>query len=128
VSSIRRGARWLTSAPSKPHVWARAQAQVERFLEQLSRDGAFPGDRPQDRYFVICDERVNQPQTVAEGQTHLLFGIATSRPAEFHAWLITYQGGCSRARPVAVNRFATSRQRVDWEIETSVLRSFTARR
>ncbi len=122
VASIERGARWLLTAPNKPHVWAQAQAEVERFLEELSREGAFAGSQPQDSYFVICDERVNRRETVAEGKTHLLFGIATSRPAEFHAWLITYQGGCSRARPVAVNRLATSRQRVEWEIETSILR------
>ncbi len=122
VSSIERGARWLLTAPNKPHVWAQAQAQVERFLEELARDGAFAGSHSQDSYFVICDERVNRRETVAEGKTHLLFGIATSRPAEFRAWLITYQGGCSRARPVAVNRLATSRQRVEWEIETSILR------
>jgi hypothetical protein len=123
VSSIERGARWLLEAPSKPHVWARAQAQVEQFLDGLAREGAFAGSQPQDSYFVICDERVNRRDTVEEGKTHVLFGIATARPAEFHAWLITYQGGASRSRPVAVNRLATSRQRVDWEIETSILRS-----
>ncbi len=126
VSSIERGARWLLTAPNKPHVWAQAQAQVERFLEELSREGAFAGSRPQDSYFAICDERVNRRETVAEGKTHLLFGIATSRPAEFRAWLVTYQGGSSRARPVAVNRLTTSRQRVEWEIETSILRGSSA--
>ncbi len=123
LASIEHGARWLLTAPSKPHVWAEAQVEVERFLEELSRDGAFAGSRPEDSYFVICDERVNRRETVAEGKIHLLFGIATARPAEFHAWLITYQGGSSRSRPVAVNRLATSRQRVEWEIETSILRS-----
>jgi uncharacterized protein len=123
LSSIEHGARWLLTAPNKPHAWAQAQGEVERFLEELGRDGAFAGSRPEDSYFVICDERVNRRETVAEGKIHLLFGIATSRPAEFHAWLITYQGGCSRSRPVAVNRLATSQQRVEWEIETSILRS-----
>ncbi len=122
VSSIERGARWLLTAPNEPRVWAQAQAQAERFLEELSREGAFAGGQSEDSFFVICDERVNRSETIAEGKVHLLFGIATSRPAEFRCWLITYQGGSSRTRSVAVNRLATSRQRVEWEIETSILR------
>ncbi|MGH8259315.1 MAG: hypothetical protein ACREUG_06450, partial [Steroidobacteraceae bacterium] len=86
------------------------------------------------------DERINRRETVADGRVRLLFGIAAIRPAEFHAWLITYQrGGTVRdgsgsgregcgsgractMRSVAVNRLATSQQRVDWEIETAILR------
>ncbi len=128
VSSIERSARTLLAAPSEPRVWAQAQAQVERFLEQLSREGAFAGSRPEDSYFVICDERVNRRESLAEGKTRLLFGVALSRPADFRAWLITYQGGGSRARPVAVNRFHTARERVDWEIETAVLGALMATR
>jgi len=122
VSSIERAMRWLASAENDLLTWSRAQCEVERFLEELHREGAFAGGRPQDSYFVICDERVNRRDTVAEGKMHLLFGIATARPAEFHAWLVTYQGAVTRVRPTTVNRLATSPERVDWEIETSILR------
>lgn len=122
VRSIERGARWLLSAPNEPPTWRRAHAQVERFLDELDREGAFAGSEPKDSYFVVCDERVNRRETIAEGKTHLLFGIAAVKPGEFHAWLVTYQDGASRVRTVAVNRLATSQQRVDWEIETSILR------
>ena len=37
-------------------------------------------------------------------------------------WLVTHRAGASRVRPVSVNRSATSKQRVEWEIETSILR------
>jgi phage tail sheath protein FI len=128
VRSIARGARWLLTAPNTPASWRRAQAQVEEFLDELDREGAFAGGEPQDSYFAICDERVNRRETVAEGKVNLLFGIAAEKPAQFHAWLVTYQPGAPRAsdacrvRSVAVNRLATSPQRVDWEIETSILR------
>ena len=123
VRSIERGARWLLTAPNEPATWQRAQAQVERFLGELDAEGAFAGSEPKDSYFVICDERVNRRETIAEGKVHLLFGIAAVRPAEFHAWLITYQDHASRARTVAVNRLVTAQQRVEWEIETAILRS-----
>ena len=103
--------------------WARAQAQVAAFLASLDARGAFVGTRPEERYFVICDERINRPQSVAAGKVSLLIGFATARPSEFNTYLITQEEGGSRSRPVAVNRLATSRQRVEWEIETSILRS-----
>lgn len=121
VRSIERGTRWLLAAPNEPASWRRAQAQVEEFLDELDREGAFAGSEAKDSYFVICDERVNRPETLSEGKVHLLFGIAAVRPAQFRAWLVTYQAGASRVRPVAVNRLATSQQRVDWEIETAIL-------
>jgi Bacteriophage tail sheath protein len=122
VASIERGMRWLACAENGPPTWSRAQCEVERFLDGLHREGAFAGSRPQDSYFAVCDERVNRLDTVAAGKIHLLFGIATARPADFHAWLLTYQGAVTRVRPAAVNRLETSRERVDWEIETSILR------
>jgi uncharacterized protein len=112
LASIERGTRWLCSAASNPENWARAQAQVEHFLEELDREGAFAGSRPEESYLVICDERVNRAETVAEGKTHLLFGIATAKPGVFHAWMIAYARGASRARPVAVNPLATAHQPV----------------
>ena len=89
-----------------------------RLLGRLSLAGA----AADETHFVIADERVNRPQTLAEGKFNLLFGFATSKPGEFDTWLVTHRAGGSRVRPVSVNRSATSRQRVEWEIETAILR------
>ncbi|HUN27095.1 MAG TPA: hypothetical protein VMU67_12380 [Steroidobacteraceae bacterium] len=121
VSSIEQGSRWLLTAPSTPPTWERARRQVADFLGELDRAGAFAGGRAEESYFVICDERVNRPESVGDGKINLLFGIATARPATFHTWMITYHGGASRVRSVAVNRLATSQERVEWEIETAIL-------
>jgi hypothetical protein len=123
VSSIERGTRWLADAANGPESWERARALVESFLDSLDREGAFAGSERQDSYFVICDERVNRASTIAEGRINVLFGFATSRPADFHAWLTSHSAtGCS-SRPVAVNRLATSQRRMEWEIESSILRA-----
>jgi phage tail sheath protein FI len=123
VACIERGTRWLADAANGPESWERAQSLVEAFLDSLDREGAFAGSERQDSYFVICDERVNRPSTIAEGRINVLFGFATSRPAEFHAWLTSHAAtGCS-SRPVAVNRLVTSQRRLEWEIETSILRA-----
>lgn len=122
AASIERGTRWVLLEQNGPATWARAQSLVETFLEVLAEQGAFAAADGGDRYFVICDERVNRPDTIADGRVNLLFGCATSRPGEFDAWLVTHHPAASRVRPVSVNRLATSRQRVEWEIETTILK------
>jgi uncharacterized protein len=127
AASVERGTRWVLLEQNGPATWTRVRALVETFLEVLAEQGAFVGADAGDRYFVICDERVNRTDTVADGRVNLLFGFATSRPGEFDAWLVTHHPSGSRVRPVSVNRMATSRQRVDWEIETTILKKMEYR-
>jgi Bacteriophage tail sheath protein len=127
AASIERGTRWVLLEQNGPPTWARARSLVDTFLEVLAEQGAFVGADAGDRYFVICDERVNRPDTVADGRINLLFGFATSKPGEFDAWLVTHHPAASRVRPVSVNRLATSRQRVEWEIETAILKKMEFR-
>jgi uncharacterized protein len=127
AASVERGTRWVLLEQNGPATWARARSLIDTFLEVLSEQGAFAGADADDRHFVICDERVNRPDTVADGRVNLLFGFATSRPGEFDAWLVTHHPAASRVRPVSVNRQATSRQRVEWEIETTILKKMDYR-
>ena len=71
---------------------------------------------------MICDERVNTPESVAQGKVKILYGFALTRPCDFHASLVTHQNGGSHVRTVTANRQATSQRRLEWEIETSILR------
>lgn len=122
TASVQRGTRWMLFEKNAQPAWERARQQVEAFLEELDQQGAFAGTLSEESYFVICDERVNVPRTVAEGKIKLLFGVAITRPCDFQAWLVTHQPGCSTCRASWPNRLATSGQRLEWEIETSILR------
>jgi uncharacterized protein len=122
AASVERGTRWVLLEHNGVATWERARAQVESFLDGLAAQGAFAGAEAEETHFVIADERVNRPQTLAEGKFNLLFGFATSKPGEFDTWLVTHRAGASRVRPVSVNRSATAGKRVEWEIETSILR------
>jgi uncharacterized protein len=123
AASIEQGTRWVLLEHNGPATWERARAQVESFLSALAAQGAFAGAESEETHFVIADERVNRPQTLAEGKVNLLFGFATSKPGDFDTWLVTHRAGASRVRPVSVNRSATAGKRVEWEIETSILRN-----
>jgi len=122
AASVEESTRWVALEHNGPVTWERAHYAVEVFLDQLAEQGAFVGNSPDESHFVIADERVNRPELVAEGKFNLLFGFATSKPGEYDTWLVTHQAGASRVRPVTVNRLTTSRHRVDWEIETAILR------
>ena len=113
AASVEQGTRWVLLEHNAREVWRRARAQVESFLADLAAEGAFSGATAEDSHFVICDERVNTPLTLAEGKFNLLFGFATSRPGAFDTWLVTHRAGLSRVRPVSVNR---------WEIASSIVR------
>jgi hypothetical protein len=122
AASIEQGTRWVLLEHNGPTTWERAQSVAEEFLHALAEQGAFAGATVADSYFVICDERVNGAKTLAEGKFNLLFGFATTRAGEFDTWLVTHRAGLSRVRPVSVNRSATAAARVEWEIQTSILR------
>src|SRR5690606_34918936 len=122
VASIERGTRWLIFEQNGPPAWQRAQGQVEAFLDSLDQQGAFAGSSPDESYFVICDERVNSPRTIAEGKVKLLFGFAISKPCDFHAWIVTHHPAGSTTLKASPNRLATSQRQLEWEIETAILR------
>ena len=122
AASIEQGTRWVLLEQNGPVTWARARSGAQEFLDALAAQGAFAGATARDSHFVICDERINGEESVAEGKLNLLFGFATTRAGEFDTWLVTHRPGASRVRPVSVNRSATAQQRVEWEITTSILR------
>jgi hypothetical protein len=126
AASIERGTRWVLLEHNGPATWARARARTLEFLDSLAAQGAFAGATARDSHFVICDERVNGAQSLAEGKFNLLFGFATTRPGEYDTWLVTHRAGLSRVRPVSVNRSATAQQRVEWEIQTAIHGSWAA--
>lgn len=134
AASIEQSTRWVLLEPNIPATWERVRAMVDEFLASLAQQGAFaagtaataapaaPAGEAEDSHFVITDDRVNRDDTVAEGKFNILYGFATSKRGEFDTWLVTHQAGASRVRPVSVNRLATAKNRVEWEIQTAILR------
>ncbi len=106
MASIERGTRWGALEHSGPALWGRLRSQVLTFFRALEEEGAFMGTRPEENYFVVCDERINGPEAAARGALRLLFGFALSRPGEFHSCLVEHRPNASSVRPVSVNRYA----------------------
>lgn len=103
LNSVERGTRWVVFAPSEPATWNRAALQVRAFLAMLEERGAFAERAEGDRWFVVCDERVNPERHREQGVVNILLGFPASRTGEFHAYLVSHRAGGSRARKVSVN-------------------------
>jgi phage tail sheath protein FI len=106
MTSVERGTRWVLHEEPGPALWSHVRSQMTSFFQALEEEGAFVGRSAQENYFVICDQRLNDAEHVAAGRFQLLFGFATSRPADFQTCLVTHQPGASSVRPVSVNRYA----------------------
>ena len=119
---ILEGTRWTRLVSGGAEQRERVRVQVEAFLEALALGGAFAGRDSEERYYVICDERLNDPDSVAQGRARLLFGFAAWRPGEFLSCLVTHERTGSSVRAVTINRLATPGTRVAEEMETSILR------
>ena len=119
---ILEGTRWTRLASGGPQQWQRVRAQADAFLAAVAASGAFGADRDDERYFVICDERLNTAESVAQGSCRLLFGFAVRDAAEYQSWLVTHERSGSTVRAVTSNRLAIAGARVAAEIETSILR------
>jgi len=106
MNSVERGTRWAIYEKPGPGLWSRVRSQVMTLFQQLDLEGAFAAGTPQEQYFVICDQRLNDPAHVSAGRFQLLFGFALSQPADFHTCLVTHEPSGSSVRPVSVNRYA----------------------
>ncbi|MFE3559766.1 phage tail sheath subtilisin-like domain-containing protein [Streptomyces sp. NPDC059193] len=81
--SILIGTQWVVFEPNDQHLWARIRRNVSAFLVNEWRNGALFGGRPEEAYYVKCDEESNPPESVDLGRVVCEIGIAPVKPAEF---------------------------------------------
>jgi len=118
---ILEGTRWCAEQEAGAELWRGAAQQVEDFLDLLGEAGAFAGRDNEERFYVICDRRLND-QAGATGRFALLFGFALLRPGEFQSYLVTHGAGLARVRPVSLNHLVNISAREAALIETAILR------
>jgi phage tail sheath protein FI len=81
--SIAISTRWVVFEPNDRPLWKAIQRDVSAFLTLLWRQGALAGSRPEQAFFVKCDEETNPPDVIDAGQVVVMIGIAPVKPAEF---------------------------------------------
>jgi phage tail sheath protein FI len=81
--SILLGTQWVVFEPNDHALWARIRRNISAFLVNEWRSGALFGQRPEEAFYVKCDEETNPPESVDVGRVVCEIGIAPVKPAEF---------------------------------------------
>lgn len=81
--SVSRGLKWVVFEPNGQALWERIRQSVSEFMRNLWRQGAFQGAKPEDAFFVKCDNSTNTLDDINNGRINILVGFAPLKPAEF---------------------------------------------
>jgi uncharacterized protein len=81
--SIDLGLQWVVFEPNARPLWGRVRRSVTNFLTDVWRSGALEGSRPEDAFFVRCDETTMTQTDIDNGRLIILIGVAPVKPAEY---------------------------------------------
>jgi uncharacterized protein len=82
-ASIDRGTQWVVFEPNDYRLWNRVSQSVSAFLTSVWRDGALMGRKPEQAFYVKCDETTMSQYDIDNGRLIMVIGIAPVKPAEF---------------------------------------------
>jgi hypothetical protein len=103
MSSLEAGTRWATFEAGDRRVWQRVERQVRTFLQPLAAAQLFGAGPVEDASYVVCDERLNTDEDLAEGRVNVLVGVRSSRASDYQSFLITHGITGNSVRPVRSN-------------------------
>ena len=81
--SLYRGLKWVVFEPNDEPLWAQIRLNVGAFMQDLFRQGAFQGQKPNEAYFVKCDAETTTQNDRNLGRVNIWVGFAPLKPAEF---------------------------------------------
>lgn len=81
--SIDEGTQWAVFEPNSRPLWTKAAHAIEQFLLECWRSGALQGRKPEEAFFVRCDETTMTQDDIADGRLLCLIGVAPITPGEF---------------------------------------------
>jgi phage tail sheath protein FI len=81
--SIDNGTQWVVFEPNGEPLWAAVTRSVSDFLFNEWKSGALQGSKPEDAFFVRCDQTTMTQNDIDNGRLIMEVGVAPLRPAEF---------------------------------------------
>jgi phage tail sheath protein FI len=73
----------LVFEPNTPHLWIQITQIAFGVLFPIFESGALRGERPEEAFYIRCDESINPPESSALGQLFIEVGVAIVAPMEF---------------------------------------------
>lgn len=83
IKQILINLQWTVFEPNDVRLWNSIRATLNLFMNGLFQSNALAGERPEQAFFVKCDEETNPPEVIERGEVVTLIGFAPARPAEF---------------------------------------------
>lgn len=81
--NLYRGTQWVVFEPNDEPLWAQIRLNINAFMQDLFRQGAFQGASPQEAFFVRCDSTTTTQSDINRGIVNIEVGFAPLKPAEF---------------------------------------------
>lgn len=81
--SLHQGLQWAVFENNGPALWAAVRSTIEGFLTNLWQSGSLVGNKPQDAFFVRCDQTTMTQNDIDSGNLVAIVGFAPLYPAEF---------------------------------------------
>ena len=81
--AVDESTQWAVFEPHDFNLRRSLILSVSGFLETIWRQGALVGGRPEEAYYIKCDDTNNPPEIVDQGKIITDIGVAPTHPAEF---------------------------------------------
>lgn len=93
--SIYNGLQWAVFEPNDGDLWGQIRLNLNSFMMNLFRQGAFQGSSPNEAFFVKCDGETTTQDDIDLGKVNVMVGFAPLKPAEFVVVKISQKAGQS---------------------------------
>jgi hypothetical protein len=90
--ALARQMQGLVFEPNDHRLRADVVHVIRAFLMELFRAGAFAGSRPDESFFVKCDDELNPPVSMNAGRLVAHIGVAPAEPLEFIVLQLVREG------------------------------------
>ena len=81
--SLYRGLKWTVFESNGVSLWSSIRSNVDSFMNNLFRQGAFSAPSSDEAYFVKCDNTTTTQSDIDKGIVNIIVGFAPLKPAEF---------------------------------------------
>lgn len=82
-SSLISSTRFALFEPNDERLWLILETMIDRFLRTFWQSGGLRGGSPAEAYYIKCDDELNTPSSIANGEVKIEIGVALQYPAEF---------------------------------------------
>ncbi len=81
--SLAQGTRWTVFENNGESLWARVRSSISDFLMKEWQSGKLKGAKPEEAFFVRCDNTTMTQNDIENGRLVMVIGVAPVKPAEF---------------------------------------------